>query len=312
MQNKLSAKRAVRHGGKYKWKEYLMLYLMLLPLLLFYIIFIYKPMGGLVIAFQDYNLFKGIGGSEWVGLKHFKEFLTTPYFIRTLKNTLILNLYLLIFSFPLQIVFALMINEVRNTKMKKIIQTISYMPHFISTVVVAGIVINLLSPQYGMISIIAEKLCGERIYFMAKPECFRTIYTVMNIWQTVGYGSIVYIAALSGIDQQLYEAAVIDGAGKFQQIWHVTLPGLLPTIVTMLIMRIGSILGSSTETVLLLQQPSTYDVSDVLGTYVYRRGLIDSDYSYSTAVGLFNSIIGLLLVSIANTISKKTTEVGLW
>lgn len=312
MQNKLSAKRAVRHGGKYKWKEYLMLYLMLLPLLLFYIIFIYKPMGGLVIAFQDYNLFKGIGGSEWVGLKHFKEFLTTPYFIRTLKNTLILNLYLLIFSFPLQIVFALMINEVRNTKMKKIIQTISYMPHFISTVVVAGIVINLLSPQYGMISIIAEKLCDERIYFMSKPEYFRTIYTVMNIWQTVGYGSIVYIAALSGIDQQLYEAAVIDGAGKFQQIWHVTLPGLLPTIVTMLIMRIGSILGSSTETVLLLQQPATYDVSDVLGTYVYRRGLIDSDYSYSTAVGLFNSFVGLVLVAIANTVSKKTTEVGLW
>ena len=312
MQNKLSAKRAVRHGGKYKWKEYLMLYLMLLPLLLFYIIFIYKPMGGLVIAFQAYNLFKGIGGSERVGLKHFKEFLTTPYFIRTLKNTLILNLYLLIFSFPLQIVFALMINEVRNTKMKKIIQTISYMPHFISTVVVAGIVINLLSPQYGMISIIAEKLCGERIYFMSKPEYFRTIYTVMNIWQTVGYGSIVYIAALSGIDQQLYEAAVIDGAGKFQQIWHVTLPGLLPTIVTMLIMRIGSILGSSTETVLLLQQPATYDVSDVLGTYVYRRGLIDSDYSYSTAVGLFNSFVGLALVAIANTVSKKTTEVGLW
>ncbi len=312
MKNELSTNSIIRRKKSYRWKEVLTMYVMLIPFLLYFILFVYKPMGGLVIAFQDYSLFKGISGSDWVGLKHFKEFLSTPYFIRTLKNTLILNIYLLIFSFPLPIVFALLLNEVRRPKLKKVVQTISYMPHFVSTVVVAGIVINLLSPQSGIISILVEKICGERIFFLAQPQYFRTIYVVMNIWQTLGYGSIVYMAALSGIDMELYEAAVVDGANKFRQIWHITLPELMPTIVTMLIMRIGSILGSSTETVLLLQQPATYDVSDVLGTYVYRRGLIDADYSYSTAVSLFNSFIGLLLVGIANFVSKKTTEVGLW
>lgn len=312
MKNELSTNSIIRRKKSYKWKEILTMYVMLIPFFLYFILFVYKPMGGLVIAFQDYSLFKGISGSEWVGFRHFKEFVTTPYFIRTLKNTLVLNIYLLIFSFPLPIVFALLLNEVRHKRLKKTIQTISYMPHFVSTVVVAGIVINLLSPQSGIISILVEKICGERIYFLAQPQYFRTIYIVMNIWQTVGYGSIVYMAALSGIDMELYEAAVVDGANKFKQIWHITIPEIMPTIVTMLIMRIGSILGSSTETVLLLQQPATYDVSDVLGTYVYRRGLIDADYSYSTAVSLFNSFVGLLLVGIANYVSKKTTEVGLW
>lgn len=312
MKNELSTNSIIKRNKSYKWKEILTMYVMLIPFFLYFILFVYKPMGGLVIAFQDYSLFKGISGSEWVGFRHFKEFLTTPYFIRTLKNTLVLNIYLLIFSFPLPIVFALLLNEVRHKRLKKTIQTISYMPHFVSTVVVAGIVINLLSPQSGIISILVEKICGERIYFLAQPQYFRTIYIVMNIWQTVGYGSIVYMAALSGIDMELYEAAVVDGANKFKQIWHITIPEIMPTIVTMLIMRIGSILGSSTETVLLLQQPATYDVSDVLGTYVYRRGLIDADYSYSTAVSLFNSFVGLLLVGIANYVSKKTTEVGLW
>ena len=312
MKNELSTNSIIRRKKSYKWKEILTMYVMLIPFFLYFILFVHKPMGGLVIAFQDYSLFKGISGSEWVGFRHFKEFVTTPYFIRTLKNTLVLNIYLLIISFPLPIVFALLLNEVRHKRLKKTIQTISYMPHFVSTVVVAGIVINLLSPQSGIISILVEKICGERIYFLAQPQYFRTIYIVMNIWQTVGYGSIVYMAALSGIDMELYEAAVVDGANKFKQIWHITIPEIMPTIVTMLIMRIGSILGSSTETVLLLQQPATYDVSDVLGTYVYRRGLIDADYSYSTAVSLFNSFVGLLLVGIANYVSKKTTEVGLW
>ena len=292
--------------------KYIPLYIMLIPFVLWYIIFAYKPMGGLVIAFQDYSLFKGIAGSEWVGLEHFKNFLSTPYFFRTLKNTIVLNLILLVFSFPASIIFAILLNEVRSNKLKKTIQTISYMPHFISTVVVAGIVINLLSPTYGVITALVERICGERIYFIADPKYFRTIYTVMNIWQTMGYGSVVYFAAISGIDTQLYEAANVDGANRFKQIWHIMLPGIAPTIVTMLIMRVGSMLSSSAETILLLYMPSTYEVSDVLSTYVYRTGLIDADYSFATAVSIFNSLVGLILVAVTNYISKKYTEYGMW
>lgn len=293
-------------------KKYLSLYIMLVPFVLYYILFAYKPMYGTIIAFQDYSLFKGISGSEWVGLEHFRRFLSTPYFFRTLKNTIVLNLCLLVFSFPAPILFALLLNEVRQKKLKSVIQTLSYMPHFISTVVIAGIVINLLSPSYGLIPILAEKFMGTRPYLLVDPNYFRTIYTVMNIWQSVGYGSVVYLAAITGIDSQLYEAAVVDGANKFRQIWHITIPGIMPTIMTMLIMRIGNMLGSSTETILLLYQPSTYEVADTIGTYVYRNGLIDADYSYSTAVSLFNSIVGLLLVWGSNTVSKKITEVGIW
>ncbi|MBE7041075.1 MAG: sugar ABC transporter permease [Ruminococcaceae bacterium] len=293
-------------------KKYLPLYVMMIPSILYYVLFVYKPMGGLAIAFQDYSLFKGIIGSEWVGFIHFKEFLTTPYFFRTMKNTIVLNVWLLVFSFPAPIIFALLLNEVRNLRVKKVVQTLSYMPHFISTVVIAGIVINLLSPSYGIITKFVEMICGERIYFLVNPHYFRTIYTVMNIWQTVGYGAIVYIAAISGIDSELYEAAVIDGANKFKQIWHITLPSILPTVVTMLILRVGGMMRDSTDTILLLYNPSTYEVSDVLGTYVYRRGLLDADYSYSTAVSIFNSFIGLLLVVGTNYVSKKVTEYSLW
>ncbi len=285
---------------------------MLIPFVLYYLFFQYKPLYGNVIAFMDYNIYKGIGGSEWVGFKHFQKFLTTPYFFRTLKNTLMLNVWRLAFCFPAPILFAVFLNEVRNVKIKKSIQTLSYMPHFISTVVVAGIVINLLSPSYGIVTFVIEKLTGTRPYLLADARYFRAIYTIMSIWQGVGYGSIVYIAAIAGIDTQLYEAAAVDGANKFRKIWHVTLPGIIPTIMTMLIMEIGHMLGSSTETVLLLYQPATYEVSDVMGTYMYRMGLEDANYSYSTAIGFFNSIIGLLLVVGANATSRKITETGLW
>lgn len=297
---------------KYKLKKYIPLYIMLIPFVAYFLIFCYKPMGGLVIAFQNYSVFKGITGSEWVGLENFKNFLSTPYFGRVLKNTIVLNLWALAFSFPAPIIFAILLNEVRIKKLQKAIQTLTYMPYFISTVVIAGIVINLLSPSYGIITLIVEKFCGEKIYFLSKPQYFRPIYTIMNIWQGLGYNAVIYIAAITGIDVQLYEAASIDGANKFRQIIHVTLPGILPTIMIMLIMRVGNMLASATDTVLLLYQPATYEVSDVIGTYVYRTGLLDANYSLATAVSLFNSIIALLLVGGANYISKKVTEVGLW
>lgn len=296
----------------YKLKKYIPLYIMFIPFVAYFLIFCYKPMGGLVIAFQNYSVFKGITGSEWVGLENFKNFLSTPYFGRVLKNTIVLNLWALAFSFPAPIIFAILLNEVRIKKLQKAIQTLTYMPYFISTVVIAGIVINLLSPSYGIITLIVEKFCGEKIYFLSKPQYFRPIYTIMNIWQGLGYNAVIYIAAITGIDVQLYEAASIDGANKFRQIIHVTLPGILPTIMIMLIMRVGNMLASATDTVLLLYQPATYEVSDVIGTYVYRTGLLDANYSLATAVSLFNSIIALLLVGGANYISKKVTEVGLW
>ncbi len=296
----------------HKIKKYIPLYIMLIPFVAYFAIFCYKPMTGILIAFQDYSLFKGIGGSEWVGLKHFINFFSTPYFGRVLKNTIVLNLWGLALAFPAPIIFAVLLNEVRSTKLKKTVQTITYMPHFISTVVIAGIVINLLSPSYGILTILIEKLCGERIYFLTQPGYFRPIYTIMNIWQSMGYNAVIYIAAIAGIDTQLYEAAAIDGANKFRCIIHVTLPGIVPTIMTMLIMRVGNMLASATDSVLLLYQPATYEVSDIIGTYVYRTGLIDANYSYATAVSLFNSVVALILVGGANYTSKKVTEVGLW
>lgn len=307
IKEKLNSKSVIRFRQKY-----LLLYLMLIPFLLWYAIFIFKPLSGLVIAFQDYSLFKGIDGSEWIGFDHFKTFLSSPYFARVFKNTIVLNLYTLVFNFPAPIILALLLNEVKSHSLKKSIQTITYMPHFISSVVIVGILINMLSPSYGIITTLVEKITGERIFFLTRPEFFRPIYVLQGIWHNVGFNSIVYLAALSGIDTQLYEAASIDGANKLKRIIHVTIPGILPTIMIMLILRIGQLLASGTETILLLYQPATYEVSDVLGTYTYREGVKNANYDYSTAIALFDSIISFLLVFGANTLSKKLTKVGLW
>ncbi len=288
------------------------LYLLLLPFIAYYIIFIYKPMGGLVIAFKDYSIYKGIAKSPWVGFKYFEKFFGGPYFWRLLKNTLVINLYLLIFGFPAPILLAILLNEVRQVKLKKVIQTATYMPYFISAVVVVGIVTNLLSPSSGLITNFFAKITGERPYFLMLPQYFRPVYTTMSIWQNLGYSSVIYIAALAGVDTELYEAAVLDGAGKLKQIWHITLPGILPTIMVMLILRIGEMMSISTDSILLLQQPSTYEVSDVIATYVYREGIRGNNFSLATAVGLFNSIVALVLVWTANIISKKVTEEGIW
>lgn len=289
------------------------LYLLLIPFLAWYVLFMYKPMYGLQIAFKDFSLFKGIEGSDWVGLEHFKQFFNGPYFWRTLKNTLLLSLYQLIFAFPAPIVLALLLNEVRNRLFQKFVQTFTYLPHFISIVVVAGIVTNFLAPSTGIVNSILQLLGGEKLYFLTKPEYFRTIYIIsMDIWKEMGFGAIVYIAALAGVNPALYEAAKIDGANRFQIIWNVTLPSIIPTIAIMLILKIGQLMEVGYEAIILLYQPATYETADVISTYVYRSGLQEGQYDLATAAGLFNASVSLLLVIMANRLSKKLTETGLW
>ena len=248
------------------------------------------------------------------GFYHFYSFFTGPYFTRLLGNTLWLNILLIIFGFPAPIIFALMLNEVRNKLFKTTVQTISYLPHCVSTVVVAGLVVNFLSPSYGIINFAYKWITGADagIYFMAKPEYFRTIYVLMDVWKATGFGSIIYTSALAGIDMELYEAARIDGAGRWRQMISITIPGIIPTIAIMLIMRLGNILNLGYEAIILLYQPVTYVTADIISTYVYRVGLIDGNYSLSTAVGLFNGVVALIMVYAANTVSRKVGEVGLW
>lgn len=288
------------------------LYIMLIPVIVYYIMFMYKPMYGLQIAFKDYSLFKGVMDSPWCGFKHFIKFFEGPFLVRTIKNTVALSVIGLAAGIPAQIILALLFNELKPGKFKNIIQTVSYLPHFISMVVIAGLVTSFLAPSNGLINIIIDKLGGEKIYFLTKPEYFRTIFTLMNVWAGTGFGTIVYMAALSGIDECLYEAATIDGAGKLGQLWHVTIPGILPTVVIILIMQVGSILNVGYETIILLYQPATYETSDVISTYVYRSGIIEGHYDFSTAVGFFNSIIALMLTTAANIISRKVSEISLW
>lgn len=288
------------------------LYLMLVPFLAWYIIFQYIPMYGLQVAFKDYSLYRGVADSPWVGWKHFEVFFNSPYFFRTLKNTVLISLYSLLFAFPAPIILALMLNEVKNFIFKRTVQTLTYLPHFISVVIIAGIVTNFLSPSSGLINLLLEKLGLAKIYFLTVPEYFRTIFISMNIWKGVGFSAIIYIAALSGINPELYEAAKIDGANKWKQIWNVTLPGILPTIMILLILEIGKLLDVGYEAIILLYQPVTYETADVISTYVYRSGIVEGRYDMATAVGLFNSLVGLMLVFIANRLSKKFTGNGIW
>lgn len=289
-----------------------MLYLILLPFILWYAVFMFKPMYGLLIAFKDYSLFRGISGSEWIGLYNFKEFLTSPYFYTTLKNTLMLNVYSLCLEFPFAILIALMLNEVKNKYFKSIVQTASFIPYFIAIVVATGITVNVLSPSTGVVNMVLEKLGFEKVYFLSKPEFFRGIFTGLNMWKTTGFNAVIYLAALTAVDEQLYEAARIDGANKFSQLRHITIPAIIPTIVIMLVLKVGSMLNVAFETVLLLYQPATYSTADVISTYVYRTGMLMQDFGLATAVGLFNALVGFILVYIANKWSKKVTQSSLW
>ncbi len=264
------------------------------------------------MAFYDYNIFRGFEGSTFVGLENFKTYMTGPDFIRTLSNTLMIALYQMAICFPFPIILAIAITEMRSKVIKKTVQTASFLPYFISTVVVCGMVVNFLSPSTGIINKIIEKFGGEATYFMVYPQYFRITYTLMTLWQTAGFNAIVYIAALMGIDPQLYEAAVVDGAGRFRRIWHITIPGIIPTVVTMFIMNIGKMVKVGYESILLLYQPSTYPTADVISTYSFRVGIQNGDYGIATAAGLFEAIIALILVVTANKVSKKLTENALW
>ncbi|WP_309120119.1 ABC transporter permease subunit [Paenibacillus sp.] len=286
-------------------------YLMFAIPLLYFLTFDYIPMFGILIAFKDYSVFDGILGSEWVGLAYFQEFLTDPYFYRILRNTLLIGLYQIAFAFPAPIVLALLLNELRHEKFKRFVQTVSYMPHFLSTVVVCGILVNFLSYD-GLVNQALGFFGIENIHFLMIPEWFRTIYIGSGIWQGIGWGSIIYLAALTAIDPQLYDAAKIDGANRWKQMRHVTLPGIAPTIVIMLLFSIGAIMSVSFEKVLLLQNGANFDTSDIISTYVYRRGLVSTDFSYATAVGLFNSVVALFFLTLGNYISKKVSETSLW
>ncbi|MFC4807788.1 ABC transporter permease [Paenibacillus sp. GCM10023250] len=287
------------------------LYLMMLPVLAYYVVFHYAPMYGALIAFKNYSPMKGILGSDWVGLKHFEEFFRSYYFVRILKNTLLISLYSLLFEFPAPIILALLINEVRHRMFKRVVQTITYMPYFISLVVICGIITDFTNAD-GLINRLFTWLGYDGQAMLQKPGLFRPIYISSEIWQRIGWESIIYIAALMSIDQEQYEAARMDGASRFKQIVYITLPGIMPTIAIMLILRMGNLLNVGFEKIILLYNPVTYETADVISSFVYRKGLLEFGWSYSSAVGLFNSCINLILLVTANAVSRRVSKSSLW
>lgn len=297
---------------KKDWYRNWKMYMIFLPVLIYYLIFMYGPMYGAVIAFKDFSPMKGIMGSEWVGLKHFIDFFSSPDFGKLLFNTLYISISNLIWGFPMPIILALMLNEVQKGWFKKTVQTITYMPHFVSLVVVCGIIKIFVGSNGFLTNILSAMGLVPAEDMLGNKDLFVPIYVISGIWQEVGWGSIIYIAALAGINQELYEAASIDGAGRWRQLFTVTLPGILPTIVIMLILRVGNIMSVGFEKIILMYNPLTYDTADVISSYVYRRGLLESNFSYSTAVGLFNSVINFILLIAANGISRAVNETSIW
>ncbi|WP_127588319.1 ABC transporter permease [Paenibacillus koleovorans] len=296
-----------------KFKEGKYLLLLFLPAFLFYAIFEYGPMFGILIAFKDYNVFQGVWASDWVGLKYFKIFIfENPDFTVLLKNTVLIGLYSLIWGFPAPIILALLLNELRSVVFKRFVQTVSYLPHFVSNVVIASMVLLFLSPDNGLLNQIIGYFGVEPIYFMAKSELFRTVYVASGIWQGVGWGTIIYLAALTAVDPSLYEAAEIDGASRWRKMWHISLPGIVPVIVVLLILNIGGLLGTGFEKVYLLYNPMTYSTADIFSTYTYRVGLMQGNFSYATAIGVFNGLVGFFMIVGANYLARKTRETSLW
>lgn len=285
---------------------------MLIPVVIFFAVFSYYPLYGILIAFKDYSISRGILGSPWAGLRYFRQFFSSPYFGRLLRNTVLISVYSLLWGFPVPILFALLLNEFKDGKFKRLIQTVSYLPHFISLVVICGILIDIFSPQGGVVNSLLYSLTGKQINFFGEPEWFRTMYVGSGVWQEFGWNSIIYLAAITGINPDLYEAARIDGAGRLRQIWHVTLPGIKPTILTLLILNLGNIMSVGYEKIILLYSPTTYETADVISTYVYRTGLLSQQYSYAGAVGLFNSAINIAILVLCNFAGKKLFGVGIW
>ncbi|WP_312357393.1 sugar ABC transporter permease [Agrobacterium sp.] len=288
------------------------LYLLLAPMLIWFAVFLYKPMYGLVIAFQDFSIFRGIEKSPWVGFANFVELFQNDMFIRSFWNTITISGLGLIFAFPVPIILALMFNEIQSGIARSWAQTVVYLPHFISVVIVAGIVINFLSPSIGIVNLMLKGLGFEPIYFLTQPEWFRPVYIGSSVWKEAGFESIVYLAAIAGVSPTLYESARVDGASRWQMMWRITLPCILPTIVIMLIIRIGNLVEVGFEYIILLYRPSTYETADVVSTFIYRTGLQGTQYDLATAAGLFNAVIAFVLVYSANRISRKVSSTSLW
>lgn len=300
-------KAALGYINKYK-----AVYIMLLPAIVYYVIFHYAPLGGIVIAFKKYNIFKGIAGSPWVGFANFEKLFKSDQFYRILRNTLIFGFLKIIVVFPAPIILSLMLNEVRSTKVKRVVQTTVYLPHFFSWVIVGGLVTQFLDPTRGTLNEIIRMFGGTPINFMAKPQYFRTIVTLSSLWKNTGWGTIVYLSAIAGLDQSPYEAAIVDGANRFQLIRYVTIPGIMMTICMVFIINMGNVLKNSFEQIFVLYNPLVYEVGDVIETYVYRTGLIDGRYDYSTAVGFFQSFVGLFFLMIANWLSNRISGKGIY
>ena len=288
------------------------LLLLFLPCLVYYILFKYAPMWGILISFKDFKPFIGFSGSPWAGLKHFRNFFSSPDAWRIIRNTLQLGIYSLAWGFPFPVLFALLLNEVTSLRYKKLAQTVSYMPHFLSAVVVCGMITTFLSPIRGIINQLIGLAGIDPVNFLAQSGYFRTIYVVSDIWQQIGWGAIIYIAEISNVHVQLYEAAMMDAASKWRQIWSITLPCIAPTIVTMLILKTGAILEVGLEKVLLLQNPAIYETADIISTYVYRQGIAGSNMSYATAIGLFSSATNLILLLAANFLAKRFSETSIF
>jgi putative aldouronate transport system permease protein len=302
-----TAKRAVRT----EWR----LYLLVAPtssFMIWFAVFLYAPMAGLQIAWKDYSLFKGILGSPWIGFENFTALLTDPQFLRAVRNTFAISLLSLILAFPIPVVLGIAFNEIRHAGFRRFAQTVTYLPHFISVVIIAGLVVTLLAPSTGVVNNARDMAGLERIYFLTRPDWFRTIFIGSNIWKEAGFDSVVYLAAIAGIDPGLYEAARLDGATRLQLIRYITLPALVPTIVVLLLIRLGHIIEVGFEYIVLLYQPATYETSDVISTYVYRIGLQNSDYGLAAAAGLLNAVVALILVWGANTLARRVTAGRLW
>jgi len=296
-------------------RKHRLYYYLLLPGIAFFLLFHYVPLYGIIIAFKNVTPFDGIRGifaSEWVGLKHFRNFVDSYYFWNIMENTVLISTYRLLFGFPAPIVLALLMNEVGSAVFKRAVQTISYLPHFISMVVVAGLLTTLLTTDGGIVNVALQKLGLEPVYFLGDQNYFRSVLVTSGIWKEVGWGTIIYLAAITGIDPQLYEAARVDGAGRLRQMFHITLPGMMFIIVLMFIFAVGGLLNAGFEQIFLLYSPPVYEVSDIIDTYVYRRGLEGNQYSFAAAVGLFKSVIALVLLLGANFLARKLGQQGIW
>ena len=288
------------------------MYLLLLPGVVFIFIFCYVPMYGIQIAFKDFSFRKGIIGSSWVGMEHFIRFVTSSNFWPLLRNTLGISVYSLVAGFPMPILLAFMLNELRSEKFKKCVQMITYIPHFISAIAICSMMMLFMDRTNGVFNHIIAAFGGERVAFLAEPQYFKTIYVLSGVWQGTGWGSIIYLAALSSVDPQMIEASIIDGANRFQKILYIDLPPILPTIITLLILNVGSLVSVGYEKILLLQNSLNMETSDIIGTYVYRLGIKDAQYSYTTAIGVFSSVVNVVLLVICNGFARRVSETSLW